>query len=107
MPTCLALALAPLPAAAGEAGWTDAAAVAELRPTVHGRFLVRLPVTKNPSDCRAPEWFYRDHTGPGAERIYRLLLEATVRELPVRLHVTGVCDHDGRAGFNEAALVPD
>lgn len=103
----LAFTASPWATHAGEAGWTDTAAVAELRPTVHGRFLVRVPVDKNPSDCHAAGWFYRDRAGAGSAQIYRLLLEAAVRGLPVRLHVTGVCDHEGRAAFNQAALVLD
>ncbi|HKJ71899.1 MAG TPA: hypothetical protein VKA55_09130 [Gammaproteobacteria bacterium] len=104
----LALLLTALPAGAGagEAGWTDAAPVAELRPTVHGRFLVSIPVGHNPSECRQPRAFYHDRTGPGSERIYELLLAAAVREMPVRVHVTGVCDLDGRAAIDEAALRP-
>lgn len=104
--SALVLAAASGGAGAGEAGWTDAAPVAELRPTTQGRFLVRIPVATNPSECRRQDWFYRDHTGTGSEHIYQLLLEAAVRGVPVRVHVTGVCDHDGRAAFNEAALAP-
>lgn len=92
--------------AAGEAGWTDAAPVAELRPTTQGRFLVRIPVDENPSGCRESHWFYRDQTGTGADRIFDLLLEAAVREKPVRVHVTGVCDLKGYAAINAASLEP-
>ena len=91
-------------AGAGEAGWTDPAPVAELRPTNQGRFLVRIPVKKNPSECRRQDWFYRDQTGTGSRHIYDLLLAAAVRDLPVRVHVTGVCDLDGNAAINAASL---
>ena len=100
-------ALAPaLPARGGEAGWTDGGPVAELRPISHGRFLVRIPVERNPSKCRQDHWFFRDHTGPGSEHIFDLLLQAAVRGMRVRVHVTGVCDHDGKAAISEAALLP-
>ncbi len=33
-------------------GWTDHAPVAELTPTIHGRFLVKLKVSVNPSGCK-------------------------------------------------------
>jgi len=92
--------------AGGEAGWTDAAPVAELRPTSQGRFLVRIPVEDNPSGCREPHWFYRDQTGPSADRIFDLLLEAALREKPVRVHVTGACDLKGFAAINAASLEP-
>ncbi len=102
-----ALLMATTPAgAAGEAGWTDAAPVAELRPTSQGRFPVRIPVDENPSGCRESHWFYRDQTGPSADRIFDRLLEAAVREQPVRVHVTGACNLKGFAAINAASLEP-
>ncbi|MFA9459754.1 hypothetical protein [Thiohalorhabdus methylotrophus] len=95
----------PAPAGA-EAGWTDYGYVQEFRPTTAGRFLFRLPVKENPSGCSEKEWFFRDHTGPGAEHIFRILLRSVEDNLPVRVHVTGTCDHNGYSAVNAAAVAP-
>ncbi len=90
----------------GSAGWTGYAPVAELRPTVHGRFLVHLEGADNPTDCRSRDWFYRDHSGLGADQIFRLLLAAAVHGKAVRVYATGVCDLEGRSAISAAALSP-
>lgn len=67
---------------------------------------MRIPVDENPSGCRESHWFYRDQTGLSADRTFHLLLEPAVRDKPVRVHVTGVCDLKGYAAIDAASLMP-
>lgn len=88
------------------AGWTSYGTVAELNPTIFGRFLVKLDVSANPSGCRSKEWFYRDYTGTGADHMFRALLAAVTSGQKVRVYVTGVCDLKGYSEVSSASIVP-
>ena len=88
------------------AGWTDYVPVAELTPTIQGRFLVKLDVSKNPSGCKNKEVFYRDYNIPGAEQMYDALLKAVTSGKKVRVYVTGICDLNGYSEISSVAIVP-
>ena len=88
------------------AGWTSYGTVAELNPTVLGRFLVKLDIASNPSGCRSKQWFYRDYTGMGADHMFRTLLAAVTTGHKVRVYVTGVCDLKGYSEISSATIVP-
>jgi len=90
----------------GVAGWTSYGTVAELNPTIFGRFLVKLDVSSNPSGCRNTEWFYRDYTGIGPDHMFRALLAAVTTGRRVRVYVTGVCDLKGYSEISSASIVP-
>jgi hypothetical protein len=87
-------------------GWTDYVPVTELTPTIHGRFLVKLKVTENPSGCKNKEVFYRDYGIPGAEQMYDALLNAVATGKKVRVYVTGICDLNGYSDISSVAIVP-
>lgn len=88
-----------------ESGWTDYAAVSEVQPTGFHYYLVRLPVKKNPSDCKDKEWFFQDYGGPGAKEMYATLLESLKSGLRVRVYVTGRCNLDGYAEISSLSAV--
>lgn len=88
------------------AGWTDYVPVSELTPTIHGRFLVKLKVTENPSGCKNKEVFYRDYGIPGAEQMYDALLKAVAAGKKVRVYVTGRCELNGYSEISSVAIVP-
>jgi len=102
----LALVIVAGPAAAGTAGWTDAAAVTLLEAGEHDRFVVRLGVDKNVSGCRDPNRFYADYGRNGSELMYHTLLQAALAQQRVQVHVTGVCDLRGYSGISAIRLVP-
>jgi hypothetical protein len=87
--------VAAAPAAWAEAGWTDAALVTELTPTIHHRYEVTIAVQQNPSGCREKQVFYQDYSAKGAEQMYLTLLEAVGSGKRVRVFVTGLCGVDG------------
>lgn len=87
-------------------GWTDHAPVVELTPTIHGRFLLELKVTKNPSGCKNKEIFYQDYGVPGSRQMFRALLEAVASEKMVRVYVTGRCELNGYSEISSVAIVP-
>jgi hypothetical protein len=89
-----------------EAGWTEHASVAELTPTVHGRFLVKLSVVNNPSGCKEKQTFYRDYNLPGAELMFQTLLEAVSSGKRVRVYVTGICDINNYSEITSVGIVP-
>ena len=91
---------------AGVSGWTEATSVVTLQPTTQGRFLVRLDTDEKVSGCRERSWFFRDYSGPGAELMFTLLLEAAVESKKVQLFLTGRCDLDGYSEFSEARIFP-
>lgn len=88
------------------AGWTDYAVVAELTPTVQGRFVLDAKVSENPSGCRDKDSFYRDYGLPGADSMFRALLEALTTGKKVRLSVTGNCDINGYSEIDAVTVVP-
>ena len=104
--TCLVALLSVPMTAFAVAGWTDNVPVAELTPTIHGRFLVKLKVSKNPSGCKNKEIFYRDYNIPGAAQMYDALLKAVATGKKVRVFVTGVCDLDGYSEISSVTILP-
>jgi hypothetical protein len=87
-------------------GWTEYAAIAELTPTIHGRFLVKLNATGNPSGCKDKQTFYQDYDIPGSEQMFRTLLEAVTSGKKVRLYVTGGCELNGYSEISSVSIVP-
>lgn len=100
-----ACVLASAPVFAGS-GWTPFAQVAELTPTVHHRYLLRVAVTDNPSGCRNQEFFYQDYAAPGSAQMFRTLLTAIESRKNVRLYVTGKCDLEGYSEISAVTIVP-
>ena len=76
-------------------GWTNYASIEELTQISHGRFLVKLKVSKNPTRCKNKEMFYRAYRMPGAQYMYVKLEEAVESGKEVRVHVTGRCELNG------------
>jgi hypothetical protein len=104
-PCVVALLFIPMVAFA-VSGWTDHAPVVELTPTIHGRFLVKLKVSKNPSGCKNKETFYQDYNVPGSEQMFYALLEAVASEKMVRVYVTGKCVMNGYSEISSVSIVP-
>jgi hypothetical protein len=104
--TCLGALLSIPILAFAVAGWTDYVPVSELTPTIHGRFLVKLKVTENPSGCKNKEVFYRDYDISGAEQMYDALLKAVAEGKNVRVYVTGRCDLNGYSEISSVTIVP-
>ena len=86
-------------------GWTDYAWVAELTPTIHHRFLVKLEVDQNPSGCDNKVMFYQDYDAPGSEHMFRTLLEALLAGKKVRVRVTGRCALHGYSEISSVSIV--
>ncbi|HKK04786.1 MAG TPA: hypothetical protein VKA50_02960 [Gammaproteobacteria bacterium] len=87
------------------AGWTDYTTVAELVPTSHPYYAVRLPVKDNPSGCSHKTWFYQNYGALGADKIYLTLLEAVKSKLKVRVYVTGNCDLHGYSEISSVSVI--
>ena len=87
-------------------GWTDYVPVTELTPTIHGRYLVKLKASRNPSGCKNTEVFYQDYNIPGFEQLFDTLLKAVVSEKKVRVYVTGRCDLNGYSEISSVAIKP-
>lgn len=94
----------PLTAIAAS-GWTEYVPVAELTPTIHGRFLVKLKNSKNPSGCKNEEIFYRDYDA-GSEHIFRVILEAVTSGKKIRVYVNGKCELNGYSEVTSVSIVP-
>jgi hypothetical protein len=88
------------------AGWTGYASIAELTPTSHGRYLVKLKSTDNPSDCKDKTTFYQDYSTPASRLMYNTLLEAVAYKKQVRVYVTGKCELNGYSEISSVAIVP-
>lgn len=88
------------------AGWTSYGSVAELNVTTAGRFLVRIDVASNPSDCSNKKWFYRDYATTGADFMFRTLLGAVTSGKKVRVYVTGLCDINGYSEITSVSIAP-
>ena len=88
------------------AGWTSYGAVTELNPTTSGRFLVKLNLGTNPSDCKNKQWFFRDYTGTGADHMFRALLGAVTSGKKVRVYTTGRCDLHGYSEISSVSMKP-
>jgi hypothetical protein len=100
-----ALFLTPM-AAFSASGWTDHAQIAELTPTIHGRYIVQLRVSDNPGGCRSKDTFYQDYGTPGSEKMYLALLEAVASDKRVRVYVTGKCGLKGYSEISSVGIVP-
>jgi hypothetical protein len=92
------------PPALAEAGWTDAALITELTPTIHHRYEVTIAVQQNPSGCREKQVFYQDYSAKGAEQMYLALLEAVGSGKRVRVFVTGICGVDGYSQISAVGI---
>ncbi len=95
----------PMPVVAGS-GWTEHAPVAELIPTIHGRFLVKLKVNDNSSGCREKETFNLGYGIAGSEQIFQTLLEAVASAKMVRVFVTGKCEISGYSEISSVGILP-
>jgi len=104
--TCLVAMLFVPMSVFAVAGWTDYVHVAELTPTIHGRYLVKLKITENPSGCKNKEVFYQDYNITGAVQMYEALLKAVVSDKKVRVYVTGKCDLNGYSEISSVTIVP-
>ncbi len=99
-----ALVLSPLVQA--DAGWTDYVTVAELVPTAHHYYEVRLPVGKNPSGCMNKTRFYQDYRSPGADKMFQTMLEGLRSGIRVRVYVTGRCNLNGYSEISSVSAIP-
>ena len=88
------------------AGWTDYAAVAELTPTIHHRYLVKLQTSDNPSGCKNKDTFYQDYDATGSEHMFDVLLQAVTAGKKVRIYVTGKCEINGYAEIPSVSIAP-
>ena len=93
-------------AAIAVSGWTDYGTVAELTPTIHGRYLVKLNASGNPSGCDDKTVYYQDYALPGSDRMFSALLEAVASGMQVRVYVTGRCDLKGYSEISSVTVVP-
>lgn len=91
-------------AAPAAAGWTDPATITHLTARDQLHFTVSLALDKN--SCKSRDTFYMDYNAPGAEIIYRTLLEALLAGKPVQLYGNGVCELNGFEGFSAVRLRP-
>jgi hypothetical protein len=98
--------LLPSIAIAGGSGWTAYTTVAELTPTSHQRYTVRLNLSDNPSDCGSKDTFYQDYAASGAEQMFRTLLEAVASGKRVRIFVTGRCELNGYGEISSVSILP-
>lgn len=99
------LLLTSIPSQASS-GWTDYGYVTELIPTIHHRFKVNIDVEGNKSGCKEKQWFYQDYELIGAREMYLTLLEAVSSNKPVRVYVTGRCNHNEYAEISELGIRP-
>ena len=89
-----------------EAGWTEPAQILSLERNIFDRTLVVLDLKKNPSGCKESALFFRETTGDSSTSMYRLLLDAAIARMRVKLRVSGNCHLKGYAEYNAVALVP-
>ena len=88
------------------AGWTDYVKVAELVPTNHHYYAIRLPVKENPSGCKKKDWFYQDYGSRGSNEMYQAILEGLKSGIKIRVYVTGKCNLHGYSEFSSVSLTP-
>jgi hypothetical protein len=88
-----------------KAGWTDYVSVAELVPTGQRYFEFRLPVKENPSGCREENWFYRNYSSSGSEKMFEILFEGIKSGVQVSVYVTGVCNLDGYSEISAVSVI--
>jgi hypothetical protein len=87
-------------------GWTDYGTVAELTPTIHHRYLVRLNISANPSGCKDKATFYQDYAKTGADQMFDTLLQAVASNKQVRVFVTGNCELNGYSEISSVTILP-
>lgn len=87
------------------AGWTSATQVLEITATTAGKFIIHAAPKRNPTDCKDREKFFLDYGLPGADKIYKLLLDATVAGLPVKLYITGRCELFDMSELSKASII--
>jgi hypothetical protein len=88
-----------------DAGWTDAAAVEELRATGGHYYAVRLEVKKPLSACGDKQWFFQDYEKSGSDKMHLMLLESLKSGLRVRVYLTGRCNLDGYSEFSSVSVL--
>lgn len=88
------------------AGWTDYVTVAELIPTSRHYYEFRLPVKKNPSDCKEGNWFYQNYESRGSDQMFNTLLEGIKSGLRLRVYVTGICNLHGYSEISSIGVIP-
>ena len=86
-------------------GWTDYVYIEKLTQSSHGRFLVKLKVSKNPTRCKNKEMFYRAYRMPGAQHMYVKLENAMESGKKVRVHVTGRCELNGYSEISSVTIL--
>lgn len=91
---------------AGEAGWTQPAAIKTLEAGQQGRFILRLNLSKSASGCRSVDGFYADYGRDGSELMYKTALDALQNQLRVQVYVTGGCDLDGNSAISSVRILP-
>ena len=94
------------PPVQADTGWTNYTTVAELVPTAHQRYEIRLPVQENPSGCTNKTWFYQDYRSPGSEKMFQTILEGVKSGIRVRVYVTGKCNLDGYSEISSVSVIP-
>jgi len=87
------------------AGWTDYSAVAELTPTIHHRYLVKLQISENPSGCKNKDTFYQDYDATSSEHMFDVVLRAVTTGKKMRVYVTGKCEINGYAEISSVSIV--
>lgn len=104
---CLGILLfVPAGAFAAVSGWTEYVPVAELTPTNSGRYLVKLNIPKIPGGCKNENMFYQDYSAPGADQMFRVILEAVASGKMIRVYVTGKCELNGYSEISSVGIVP-
>lgn len=91
---------------AGEAGWTEPAAVTALEASQDGRFILRLDLKKSVSGCRSVDGFYADYGRDGSDLMYHTALQALRNRLGVQVYATGGCDLNGLSAISSVRLLP-
>lgn len=87
-------------------GWTDYAALSELIPSSHQRYVVTLATAKNPSDCKKKQSYYQDYDASGAQQMFNTLLQAIATGNQVRVYVTGKCELNGYSEISSVGILP-
>ncbi|MCW8930308.1 MAG: hypothetical protein OQL19_08740 [Gammaproteobacteria bacterium] len=97
--------LATIQPAFSEAGWTSSSLIKEIVATTDGKFIIHATPKSSPSDCKDKEKFYLHYNLHGADKIYKLLLDAAVSQLHVKLYITGRCELFGMSELSKASII--
>lgn len=90
-----------------ESGWTSSTQIKEITATTAGKFIIHANPEKNPTDCKDEEMFFLNYGLPGSDKVYKLLLDAAVSQLNVKLYITGRCELFGMSELSKASIVID